>query len=186
MKSDEAIEQIAYLKELTRGVREQAAECYLLLIIWGVIYIPGYIVSNLTLWVILLIIGFILTFVFYLNIYNRNDSDNWLTPPLLKRIISLAMIFLISGTIILLALMKHRLYHEVNAFWPFYAGIFMMTIGTSVLASFPVKAGLWFALVSGVSVFIPFPYQTIWLAITTGGGAVVAGLILRAKMEKAG
>jgi hypothetical protein len=30
-------------------------------------------------------------------------------------------------------------------------------------------------------VFIPMPYQSVWLEITAGGGAIITGLILRNK-----
>jgi hypothetical protein len=185
MKHDEAIEQIAYLKELISNAKWKAAECYPLFILWGVVYIPGYIINNFTLWIILGVIGIILNAVFFLTIYKHSNNGSWLTLPLLKQIAMLAMVVFISGTLFFIVLMKNRAWPEVNAFWPFYSGTMMMILGISFSGLFPVITGLWLALVSVISVFIPMPYQSIWLAITTGGGAVFAGLLLRHMFKKA-
>jgi hypothetical protein len=92
-----------------------------------------------------------------------------------------AVVIIISGALIFTVLMKNRLWPETNAFWPFYYGIIMMIIGIYAFGTFSVIAGFWFSLVSAISVFIPMPYQSVWLEITAGGGAIITGLILRNK-----
>lgn len=185
MKSDEAIEQIAYLKELTANARWRAAECYPLFILWGIIYVPGYILNSFSIWIFLSLAGIILTAYFFFITYKHKNTDNRLTLLLLERIAMQAVVIIISGALIFTVLMKNGLWSETNAFWPFYSGIVMMVIGISALGTFPVTAGAWFSLVSTISVFIPMPYQSVWLEITVGGGAIITGLILRNKYKKA-
>jgi hypothetical protein len=187
MKSDEAIKQIEYLKELTDKTRLKAAGGYPWFFIWGFFYIIGYIGSiffpGSYFWWFLLGIGVLLSYMVMYFIRRKEKSLNKANPPLLKKIGLQCLILIISGGFIFSVIINFKAWNLVNAFWPFYIGVIYMVAGVHFgLDGFLI--GFWITFVAIISLFISIPYQYIWLAVTAGGGMVFTGILFRYQVKK--
>ncbi|MBN2041517.1 MAG: hypothetical protein JW864_15880 [Spirochaetes bacterium] len=182
MKSDEALEQIAYLKKLAEKSRLIAAYGYKFYILWGILLIIGFFTSvYLTPWLIWLIIdatGFLLTLIFILQERGKEK-----TSALLKKIGIQSIILLITGFIIFYVISGSSDLNIRAAFWPFHVGTIYL-IASVHIGKDLFTIGLWLAAAAIASVFMPAPLQNFWLGISCGGGMIVTGIIFRNQIRK--
>ncbi len=188
MRSDEAIEQVAYLKEIINRTRLKAAEGYPWLILWGIIYLLGYTsvyFFGQFVWIVLITVGGLLSIIIPTIQKIRKRTVNRRAPSLIKKIGMQCLILVISGGLIFKVLVTHRDWTIVNAYWPFLIGVIYMVAGVHIGWDM-ILIGFWIALVSIISIFIPPQYQSVWLGITAGGGLLFTGILFRYQFKKAG
>ena len=184
MKSDEALEQIAYLKELTSKTRLIASYGYKYYILWGILSLTGFITAvyfnPMIIWTTIDIIGFLLTFLLILI-----DTKKVKASALLKKIGWQSLVLLISGFIIYYVIRRYEDYTILVAFWPFQIGIIYL-VASVHMGKDLTFIGLWLIASSIASVFMPMPFQNFWLGAACGGGLILTGIIFRNQIKKFG
>jgi hypothetical protein len=186
MKSEEALKQIAYLKELAEKTVLNIAFGYQYFILWGILCVLGYI-SNIIfpmnlhnyLWSIISIIGVITTIV--ILIINRKKYG---LSPLFKRIGMQCLILFALDYLFFGFLIYYKIYELLHSYWPFQIGIIYI-IASIHLSRSLTFIGLWLILTSILSFFIPIQIQNIFMAITFGGGLLFTGILFRHQIMKA-
>lgn len=180
---EEALDQIAYLKELAQRSRWEVACGYPYYILWGVIWVIGYIAgiwitSFNWLWPILCLCGFTGSILIYLRIKRFRHF----TPALLKKLQWLTILIVALAFSFFYLFLKIPLnVRWFYGYWPFWIGIIYIANGLFIDAKL-VWIGGWVALTSLVSLIIPIPFSFIWLAGSGGGGLILTGIMLRNEM----
>lgn len=181
MKSEEALEQIAYLKELTAKTRLKAADSYPHFILWGIIvfigYLGTYILSTHKIWFIVTIGAIISCLMGF--ICSRNKS----TTRLLKQIGLQFLILVIAGILIFIYLLRYHDESMLSAFPSFQFGIIYL-VASVHLGRNLMFVGLWMIFASAISLIFPVPFHDIWLAISIGGGLLSTGILFRNRSKK--
>lgn len=183
MESNEALNQIAYVRDLLTKTRLSSAEGYPYFILWGIIWILGYIGSIWIppyLWSGLCLIGGIGSFFI-------GKRRKWKPTDLklLKQLAIQALILFMTSLPIYALLFFSKLDAIIYAFWPFEIGIIYMVIGVFMGKDLMgIGSGLVFAAL--ISLLLPNPFQFIWLAIIGGGGLLMTGIIFRNQVKKSG
>lgn len=186
MKKEELLDHINYLEEITKQTRIRAADGYQYFLLWGVLWIIGYLGSIYypdIIWSIITPIGGIASLLIGYRM-NRNKQK----PLLLKKIGWLALILLLSAIIISILLSQiieepSLLGQIFNSYWPFWIGIIYLSAGI-FMDKIMVRIGSGLLLISLIGFFLPNIYQEIWFAILGGGGIILTGLILRKQVLK--
>jgi hypothetical protein len=183
MKSEEAIEHIEFIKELTAKTRLRAANSYPFFILWGIICILGYLgiyILPLYLyfynWWIMWFIGMIISVIIFKKRKNVNKT------PLSKRINLQGLTLFISDMFLFWLFIHYNHYELLNAFWPFQFGIIYIITGIHIGREL-IYIGLCMLVTAILSFFIPETFQHAWLAITYGGGVLSTGIIFRNQIK---
>lgn len=187
MKSDEALEQIAYLKELTQKTRIKAVYSYPYFMLWGILsmigyssraYLPLHLYGSM--WVILWIIGMPVT-IFFIVRQGRKHTYT----PLLRRIGLQCLILIAADNLLFALLIYYKVYALLNPFWAFQIGLIYLIISVHTGLTYTF-IGFWMIISAVVSFFITGPLSNIWLAVSFGGGMLITGIIFRNKVKKEG
>jgi hypothetical protein len=187
MKPEDVLEQIQFLKELTQQTAIQISKGFLFFILWGLIWMIGYIGEALspvpfkaTIWAILCTIGMIGSIIIFARIKDR------IVTPLSKKLWLLNIILGLAAMLIFGALYINPNYYFINAYWAFQIGVIYMINGIFIDNKL-IFIGIWTAGASLVSLLFPTLFsQCFWLAITSDGGLMITGIILRKKVNKVG
>jgi hypothetical protein len=181
MKSEEALEQIAYLKEIAAKSRLIAAYGYPFFILWGIITAIGYIgslvFSTHFAWLIV-VVGTIISILMRIESSNKTNANR-----LLKQLGLQSLILVMAGILIFIYL---REYHDpliLNAFPPFLFGVIYLVNSVHIGRDLAF-IGLWLALTSAISLLFSSPFQDIWLAVTWSGGLIFTGIIFKIQIRK--
>lgn len=187
MKSKEAFEQIAYLKELTAKTVVNAAYGYPYFIVWGILCAIGYIGNFLfpmrfikLLWSIISVVGIIITIAILIK-----DKKKHSHSPLLKRIgLQCIILFAVDYLLFFGFLIHYKISNLLDAYWPFQIGIIYIIASIHMSRSLTL-IGFWLILTAIVSFFIPMQVKSIFLALTLGGGLIFTGILFRNQAKKA-
>lgn len=181
VKTEEALDQIAYLQKLIVQTRLRAADGYLFFLLWGLLWIAGYVGSlwwHYGVWVAIFPVGALLSAVIGFRI--RKDP----VPPLLKKIGWLMLILFVYIALLFNQLLRITDNIQViNVFWPFHIGLLYILAGIFAGRSL-ILIGGWLILAAGTGLWIPSPFQEIWLAVGGGGGLILTGIIMRKQVIK--
>jgi hypothetical protein len=185
MKSEEALEQIAYLKNLSEKAKINAAYGYPYFFLWGILCIIGYLHRLIFpfhtwkwVWLIISIIGAIMTAIILIN---RKKKSGY--APLLKKIGLQCIILLAADGLIFSLLLYHKIYILLNPYWAFQIGFIHIIVSVHMGLSFTF-IGLWIIITAVAAYFMPLPFQHIWLAITFGGGLIFTGILFKFQIRK--
>jgi hypothetical protein len=186
MKSEEALEQIEYLKELTEKTRMNAAYGYHFFILWGILCIIGYLHRLIFpihlwgwIWLIITIVGMILTAIF---IINRNKKYGY--TQLSKKIGLQCLVLFAVDELIFCLLLYYKIYALLNPYWAFQIGVVHIIAGVHIGRDFRL-IGLWMTIAAIASFYMPAQLQHIWLAISFGGGMLFTGILFKYQVKKA-
>jgi hypothetical protein len=182
IKPEEALDQIRFLKELTQQTAIQISKGYLIYILWGLIWIAGYIGEAFspipfkgTVWAILCTIGIIGTILIYTRI------KDWTATPLSKKLLKMNIILGLASVLFFAVLFLNPNYYFINAFWAFQIGVIYMINGVFIDKKL-ILIGIWTTGASLISLLSPSLFiQCFWLAITGGGGLLTIGIFLRGR-----
>ncbi len=106
------------------------------------------------------------------------------TPPFLKKIGWLMIIlFLYIGLLFSQLLMISQNSQLLNSYWPFHIGLLYIVAGIFVGRQM-ILIGGWLMLVAVAGIWVPTPFQEIWLAAGGGGGLILTGIIFRKHVIK--
>ena len=186
MKTQEALTQLAYLQELVAQTRLRAEEGYPYFLLWGGLWIIGYLGSiwlpAYAVWPALCFVGGLVSAV----IGFMKGKKGQPVPPLLKKLGWLALILsFAAGCVFALLLTLTRNGRLLNSYWPFHVGVIYLAAG--VFMGRPmVFIGGWLVLVAVTGVLLPAPVHQIWLAIGGGGGLALTGFLFRKSAKKDG
>lgn len=179
-KAEDALEQIHFLKKLTQQTAIEISKGYLFFILWGMIWIIGYIGEALlpipfkgTIWAVLCMIGIIGTLIFFSRMKDHTAT------PLSKKLWAMNIIFGLASALFFASLFFNPNYYFINAYWAFQIGVIYMINGIFIDNKL-IFVGIWSVGASLVSLLFPSLFvQCFWLAITGGGGLLTTGIILR-------
>jgi len=187
MKSEEALEQIEFLKQLTDKTRLKAAYSYPYFILWGILSIIGYVGSYLLpmhswgmLWGAISVIGSIITAIFAIK-YIKKYSYTQLS----KRIGLQCLILLLADILLFRLLIIYGVYELLSAYWPFQFGIIYIIASIHIGRDLTL-IGLWMIIISFISFLFPASFQNIWFALTYGSALLFTGIMFRYQLKKAG
>lgn len=181
MKPEEALDQVAYMRRLVERSRIKVSEFGPWFILWGVLWMVGYLGAEWLpaparnwVWPGVYFAGFGLSFLSGA----RHQAAGGTAPDLLRKLgwISLA---LLGGSIALPFLFfAAPEQHIVNAYYPFVIGLIYIANGI-FLGREVVAIGGWLVVAGAAAVWIPAPWQAIFLAVAGGGSLILTGLLLR-------
>jgi hypothetical protein len=185
MKSEEALEQLAFLKELTAKTALNIAYGYRYFILWGILCAFGYINNVIFpmylhnyLWSAISIVGLIITIVILIKEKKKHGGS-----PLFKRIGIQCLILFLIDYLFFGFFIHYKIYELLNAYWSFQIGIIYIIASIHLNRSLTF-IGLWLILTAIVSFFIPIQFQNIFMAITFGGGLIFTGVIFKIQIRK--
>jgi hypothetical protein len=178
VKTKEALEQITYLKKIVGQTRLRLADGYPYLLIWGSIWLLGYLGSIWLipdlLWPIIAGVGGILSVVIGV-IYKRGQS----VPPLLKNLGWIGLIlFLAMGCMFGLLITITQKIQILHSYWPFQIGIIYLVMGVFIGRKM-ILIGSWLILVAMTGLWLMTPFLQIWMAVGGGGSMILSGFLLR-------
>ena len=183
MKPENALDQIAFLKEIIAKSRIRAAYAYPYCIVWGTIWVTGYLTtiafSPLYVWPAITSIGAILSII--IGIKKRHTEGG---TRLLKQL-GLQSLVLFVSYILVFALLVYVSKEQLilNAYWPFQIGVTYIVMSVFIGRDL-LYIGLWLVSASLASLLMPLQTQSIWLALSGGGGLLLTGAIFRNQVMK--
>lgn len=178
MNPEDALKQIEYLKELADETRIRASEGYPFFLLWGALWILGYIgMINLDyqIWAWVAPLGGILSGVIGWRMKPYSGAG-----PLLKKLAKLSVILGVSACCVFAALVTVSTNPNprfLTAFWPFQIGVIYTAVGL-FMGKEMVKIGGWLLATAIISLWLPPTFQLIWLAALGGGALLLTGLLL--------
>lgn len=180
MKPEEALDQIAYLRQLVNQSRFRISSFSPWFIMWGVLWIFGYL-DTLWLpeparnwgWPAVYLIGFVASFWPFVR---RPAGPP--APELFRKLNWVSLILLGGCVAIPLVFFGGAGQHTVNAYFPFVIGLIYLANGLFYGPEI-VAMGGWLVGLGVAAVWIPSPWQEITLAAFGGGGLILTGLLLR-------
>lgn len=183
-KHDEAIDQIHYLKKIIETTRVRCAPGYPYLLLWGFIWIAGYLGSaflrrppvHIWIWPVLAITGSLFSGLIAFRTARKSTTP---APYLLKCLgLQALIIFLATGAVFSLLLHFSVGLQFINAYWPFQIGVIYLITGI-LMGREMILIGAWLVLAATISLFMPLLPQYVWLATAGGGGLILTGALLR-------
>lgn len=174
MKPRDALDQVAYMRHLIDQTRVWMADGYLHFLIWGGIWVIGYLASismGPLVWGILIPVGIAVSMVAGYRYRKRSRSQLGFR---LARMNTLLFIM----AVVILGLFVRLTPAVLNAYWPLVIGVSLMLNGLFI-GRVMFLFGLGLALAGIGSLLMPLLLQHLWLGIVGGGGLFTMGLLLR-------
>ena len=173
--TQKALDQITYLQELVKQTRLRAAEGYPYFLLWGTLWVLGYLGSiwlTYAVWLIIGPIGAIFSIVIGFALKKKRPL-----PPLLKKLGWLTLVLgIYMGSIFALLLTVTHNVRIFNSYWPFHIGLLYIAAGI-FLGRQMILIGGWLMLVAFAGLWLPMPFQAFWLAAGGGGGLILTGFL---------
>src|SRR5690554_1768479 len=182
MKTQDVLDQIAYLQELINQTRLRAADGYPYFLLWGLLWIVGYTGSILwshLVWAGILVAGGLISVVI-----GFKRKKNLPAPPLLKKIGWLMLVLFVYISFLFSRLLLVTDDPQIIiSFWPFHVGLLYILAG--IFIGRPVLIiGCWLILAAVAGVWLPPLWQQIWLAAGGGGSLILTGVNMRKQVIK--
>ncbi len=185
MKPEEALDQISYLRELVQQSRLRVAWGYPHFLLWGALWVIGYLGAlwtpepqRLWVWPAVYSVGAIGSAT--LSTMSGRGAP---VPALLKKLGWINLVLLAGSVLLLVFFVGFSDRHSINAFWPFQIGTFYIVSGL-LIGQELVLIGSWLVFAALVSLWMASPIQDIWLALVGGGGLILTGILLRRQVKK--
>lgn len=193
IQPDEAIKQIAYLRDLVEATRLRAADAYPFFLLWGFIWFLGYVITawaqsdlaalpelggrhvGMT-WLGLTIGGWIATAIVSKRFLQANAAST-----LGKRLFRMNAV-LLAALFIVWWVGPPTTDSGLNAYWPFWAGVVYLA-NSFFLGSGLSLIGGWLIAASVASLFMPAYVGGLWLAVAGGGSLAVTGFLFRRQVR---
>lgn len=183
MKKSEALDQLDYLKEIIKNTKLTAIDGYPYMILWGLIWIIGYI-STIWLsdfvWMILSTLGGLTSAVIGIKWPWKKNAD---TRLLIK-------LFLQSGVVILVFIFyplflssTSEFYTNSFSFWPILLAVIYILWGI-MIGKEMIIIGVFLIITSLIGMNFTGNLQNLWYAITCGGTLTSFGIYCRAMVKK--
>lgn len=190
IEPDEAIKQIAYIRDLLESTKLRLATAYPLFLMWGVFWVIGYVGGRWVetggprwlewRWILLNATG-----AFAMILWGvRYGRPNPRATTTLERQIFWLMVSLFLGFMLLpLAIGGGRIFVNLNTYLPYCIGMGYIVVGIFLGREMYV-IGAWIAACAAASAFIPDNVHWLWFAVNGGGGLIVTGLLLRRQLHR--
>jgi hypothetical protein len=188
IEPDEAIKQIAYIRDLLDSTKQRVATYWPIFVMWGPLWMLGYLGEYWQdnggpawldwRWAILNAIGFVGTFLLVSQRRGRQPLTSLERQMLWLQVgVFFAFFFGIpmaigGGTIV-----------DWNTYVPFYVGFTYFVAGV-FLGRELIMISLWLAACALAAEFLPEHVRWLWFAVNGGGGLIVSGLILRRQLRR--
>lgn len=188
IEPDEAIKQIAYIRDLLDSTKQRVAAYWPIFVMWGPLWVLGYAGEYWEdhggprlldwRWAILNGIGFVGTFLFVSRLRGRGPLTSlerqmlWLQVGLFGAFFFGIPMAIGTGTIV-----------DWNTYVPFYVGFTYFVAGV-FLGRELIAISLWLAACALSAEFLPENVRWLWFAVNGGGGLIVSGLILRRQLRR--
>ena len=188
MKSEEALEQISYMKDLLAKSRIKATEGYPVFLLVGIFWFIGNILiitAHTIPFLNFLWVFFVIAAAVSVRALVRNHKWPVMDLKLLKQLGSQCLFLLISSIPFGVLLFNLSANWAFKAYVPFQVGLAYMIAGVFIGRDMKY-IGLGIAATSLLSLLMPYPFQDIWLAVVGGGGLAVTGVIFRNQVKKRG
>jgi hypothetical protein len=188
MKSEEALEQIAYIRDILEKSRLKAIEGYPAFLLGGALWFfanilsvfAGYFPGANYLWIVF---GF--ASIAAARVVVRRHKWPSMNIKLLKQLGKQCIIILTSSIPIGILLFYLNAGWALKVYIPFQVGVVYMAAGVFIGRDLKL-IGMGLAATSLLSLLMPYPLQDVWLAVIGGGGLVLTGLIFRNQVKKRG
>jgi hypothetical protein len=191
MKPEEALEQVAYMRRLVDQSRITMSGFGPYFILWGILWIVGYLGAlwfpggmRDYVWPAVYVIGFGASY--WPALRRRGGSGpapalfkklSWLSLLLLAGFMALPFTFFASPR------QLEPSQHTVNAYYPFVIGLIYVAQGIFYGRAI-IAIGAWLLVAGFASLWLPWPLQSQFLALSGGGSLIVTGLLLRRQVSR--
>lgn len=187
IEPDEAIKQIAYIRELLETTKRRVATYWPIFVLYGPLWVLGYSGEH---WLRNGVPGWLEWRWTILNCAGGLASFVWLTKRRQRRPITSferqmlwTQVGLFCAFFIGLPLVIGGSAIDYNMYVPFYIGVAYFVAGV-FLGRELVFIGVWITICAGAAAFLPEDVRWLWFAVNGGGGLIVTGLLLRRQLRR--
>lgn len=187
---EEALDQIGYLRDLVQMTRMRVAVGYPYFILWGILWICGYLAplwvqpEMLSLvWAIVGTIGGVSSAVIGLR---ANQKEHVPTSTLSRQLGWLSSVLAGSAAIgFTIMMLVTRELAFLNIWWPLQVGVIYLANGVFMGREL-IWIGGWLVGAALISLLMPVTIQTLFLSFAGGGGLLFSGILLRRQVQDHG
>lgn len=189
IEPDEAMKQIAYIRDLLEATKQRVATYWPVFVMWGPLWVLGYAGEYWDdnggpawldwRWAILNGIGFVGTFVWVSRRRGRRPLATFERQMLWLQV-GLAFAFFLG---IPMAIGNGLTVIDFNTYIPFYIGFTYFVLGV-FLGRELILISLWLAATALAAELLPEEIRWLWFAVNGGGGLIVSGLLLRRQLRR--
>lgn len=189
IEPDEAMKQIAYIRDLLESTKQRVATYWPIFVMWGLLWVLGYAGEYWDdnggpawlggRWPIINGIGFVGWFVLAGRRRGRGPLTT-LERQLLWLQVGLFVAFFLG---IPMAMGDGPTAVDLNTYIPFYIGFSYFVAGV-FLGRELILISLWLAATALAAEFLPEGIRWLWFAVNGGGGLIVSGLLLRRQLRR--
>lgn len=179
MRQEEALAHVEYMRRLVEQTRIRAASAAPHLLMWGPLWIVGYLGTLWTpaVWWGVLPVASVGHLLIAYRYHGRHEGG---PSPLLQRLNRMTAVVMI--VIVGLYALVVRSDLEAAAYWPIAIGVYFVLYGIFVGRELAL-CGAWLVGIGIASLFLPYEAALVWLAAAGGGGLVVGGVLLRGSLR---
>jgi len=188
---NEAIKQIAYIRDLLESTKLRLATAWPIFVMWGPLWVLGYSGEHWIRnggprwlewrWAIVNAAGFLGTAVWVLASRRREGRP---ATTLERRIFWLEVgLFFAFFFGLPLAIGGGTIHVDFDTYIPFYIGVAYFVAGV-FLGRELIFIGTWIAACASAAAFLPEDTRWLWFAVNGGGGLFVTGLLLRRQLHR--
>lgn len=189
IEPDEAMKQIAYIRDLLESTKQRVATYWPIFVMWGLLWVLGYAGEYWAdnggpgwldwRWPILNGIGFVGWFVLAIRSRGRGPLTT-LERQLLWLQVGVFGAFFVG---VPMAMGDGPAAVDLNTYIPFYIGFSYFVAGV-FLGRELILISLWLAATALTAEFLPEGIRWLWFAVNGGGGLIVSGLLLRRQLRR--
>ncbi len=187
MKTEEALEQISYIKDLLSKSRLKACEGYPIFLLVGIFWFAAnalMVAASYFAWLNYLWILYAAAAVFTARTVILRHKWLAMDIKLLKQLREQCIFILIMSVPVGVLLFLSADW-AFKAYIPFQVGLIYMAAGVFIGRDLKI-IGFGMAATSLASLLMPYPIQDLWLGVVGGGGLIVTGMIFRNQVKKIG
>jgi hypothetical protein len=190
IEPEDAIKQIAYLRDLLESTRLRLANAYPVFLIWGFVWVAGYLAQfgmGTTriywlgwFWLAFVAMGTIGQLIWASRFRRRAVRP---TTTLERQLFRMELALFLCAIALPLAAGGGRVYLNLATYFPFLVGVGYILAGV-FLGRALVGIGAWIAAAAVVASVLPDPMRWLWMAAAGGGGLIFSGILLRRKVRR--
>jgi hypothetical protein len=189
LEPDEAIRQIAYIRDLLDSTKQRVATYWPIFVMWGALWVLGY-SGEYWLdnggpiwlewrWAIVNAAGGLGSMFLIARLRERRPTSSlerkmlWLQVGLFFAFVLGLPLAIGGGTIVV----------DFDTYVPFYIGVVYFTAGV-FLGRELIVIGIWIAACATAAAWVPESARWLWFAVNGGGGLFLTGLLLRRQLHR--
>jgi hypothetical protein len=191
IEPEDAIKQIAYLRDLLESTRLRLANAYPVFLMWGVIWVVGYLAEYGMeesrsywlgwIWLAFVAIGTIGQLIWASRFRRRAVRP---TTTLERQLFRMELALFLCAIALPLAAGGGSVVLDLGTYIPFLIGLGYILAGV-FLGPALVAIGAWIAGAAVVAAVLPDDIGALWMAAAGGGGLIFTGLLLRRQVRRA-